>query len=225
METDRLALARAALVGQPVALAEEKLLPVLDPLLPLVPRAGLVRGQTVACQGAAAMSLALALAAAPTAAGSWAAVVGLPAVGIQAAAELGVAVERTIFVAAPPPDQWAVVLAAAVDGADVVIAPTPARSVPLAEVRRLQARLQARGGVLLVVGDAGPLASDVALHTEVLGWEGIGDGYGHLTSRRVLVNVAGRRAGRPRRHELLLPGPGGAPAVAPALQAVPDLAG
>ncbi|MGA0877986.1 MAG: hypothetical protein ACO3SP_02595, partial [Ilumatobacteraceae bacterium] len=52
-------------------LARERTLPVLPALSPLFPEAGLIRGQTVACVGTAAMSCALALAAAPTQAGSW----------------------------------------------------------------------------------------------------------------------------------------------------------
>lgn len=223
MDTERLARARAALAGPsgalaslvsfgpaPVEVANDSVLTVLDPLVPILPRAGLARGQVVGCRGAAAMSLALALAAGPTEAGSWAAVVGLPTVGIQAASELGVAVERTLFVASPPPDQWAVVLGAVIDGADIVIAAAPTRSVPAGETRRLQARLLSRGGVLVVVGDPGAFVPDLVLDSEVIGWEGLGDGHGHLTCRRVSVQVDGRRLGRPRRHELLLPGPGGA---------------
>jgi hypothetical protein len=242
VDTERLARARAALAGPsgaltslvsfgsaPVEVTRDAVLSVLDPLTPILPRAGLARGQVVGCQGAAAMSLALALAAGPTETGSWAAVVGLPTVGIQAAAELGVAVERTLFVAAPPPDQWAVVLGAVIDGADVVIVSAPTRSVPAGDTRRLQARLQSRGGVLLVVGDPGPFVPDLVLGSEVLGWEGLGDGHGHLTCRRVSIQVDGRRLGQPRRHELLLPGPGGAVAAAPStavpvpVRAVPDL--
>jgi hypothetical protein len=242
VDTERLARARAALAGPtgalaslvsigpaPVEATRDAVLAVLDPLTPILPRAGLARGQVVSCQGAAAMSLALALAAGPTEAGSWAGVVGLPTVGIQAAAELGVAVERTMFVASPPPDQWAVVLGAVIDGADVVIASAPARSVPAGETRRLQARLHTRGGVLLVVGDPGLFIPDLVLDSEVLGWEGLGEGHGHLTCRRVSVQVDGRRLGRPQRHDLLLPGPGGAVAAAPStaisvpVRAVPDL--
>ena len=219
---DRLALARAALAASPHAAAlstvrslgeaplrQQDLLPVLGPLAPLLPHGGLVRGHLVGCRGEAAMSLALALAAGPTAAGSWAAVLGLPSVGVLAAAELGVALERTMFVAAPPPDQWAVVLGAVVDGADVVITAAPGRSVPAAEIRRVHSRLQSRGGVLVLVGEPGLLTPDLALTCDVLGWEGIGDGHGHLASRRVRVEVGGRRAGRPRRHDLVLPGPDG----------------
>jgi hypothetical protein len=236
VDAERLARARAALAGPSGALASlvsfgpaasevtrDAVLAVLDPLTPLLPRAGLARGQVVGCQGSAALSLALSLAAGPTESGSWAAVVGLPTVGIQAAAELGVAVERTLFVAAPPPDQWAVVLGAVIDGADVVIASAPARSVPAGETRRLQARLQSRGGVLLVVGDPGAFVPDLVLGTEVLGWEGLGEGHGHLTCRRVSIQVEGRRLGRPRRHDLLLPGPGGAVAAAPITTVASDV--
>ncbi|MEY3071274.1 MAG: hypothetical protein RL473_1381, partial [Actinomycetota bacterium] len=89
-------------------LARERLLPVHQALAPLFGLASgdpaplaLTRGHTVACVGSAAMSCALAVLVAPTQAGSWAGVVGLPSCGVQAAADLGVSLERTVFVADP----------------------------------------------------------------------------------------------------------------------------
>jgi len=86
-------------------LARERLLPVHQALAPLFGLASgdpaplaLTRGHTVACVGSAAMSCALAVLVAPTQAGSWAGVVGLPSCGVQAAADLGVSLERTVFV-------------------------------------------------------------------------------------------------------------------------------
>src|SRR3954463_126996 len=62
---------------RPVAMAGERLLPVLRALEELLPDRGLRRGPTVAVGGGVgATSLALALAAGPSAAGSWCAAVG-----------------------------------------------------------------------------------------------------------------------------------------------------
>src|SRR5947207_3065686 len=62
----------------PSTLARQRTLPVADPLQPLFPDGALARGRTVACRGAAATSLAIALAAEATVAGAWLAVVDVP---------------------------------------------------------------------------------------------------------------------------------------------------
>jgi hypothetical protein len=207
---DPATVAQLAQAVQPLTLARQRLLPVHPVVAPIVPTGGLVRGSTVSCTGEAAMSLALVLAGGITQAGSWAGVVGLPSVGLAAAAELGVVLRRTVFVAAPPPSQWATVLATLVDGTDVVVAGLPL-SARVGEARRLQARLQARQAVLVVVGDPGPLSVDLAFDTTAGSWEGVGEGHGHLVRRRVTIEVSGRRSGRPRRSTVWLPGASGAP--------------
>ena len=74
-------------------LAGERLLPLVPALAATFPAAGLRRGATVVVDAGAdaqgAVSLALALAAGASAAGSWCAVVGVPDLGPVAAAELG----------------------------------------------------------------------------------------------------------------------------------------
>src|SRR5439155_174136 len=64
---------------------------------------------------AGATSLLLALIAAASRAGSWCAVVGVPALGVAAADGLGVALDRLALVPYPGPD-WATVVAALLDG-------------------------------------------------------------------------------------------------------------
>ncbi len=73
--------------------------PVAAPLAPLLPGGGLRRGSVVAVHGSTA--LLLALLAAATAQGVWAAVVGVGDLGVLAAAEAGVAVQRLALVPAP----------------------------------------------------------------------------------------------------------------------------
>src|SRR4051812_12069472 len=135
------ALERAAGLVRPVALAGEHLLAVLDALHPLLPEPGLRRGTVVAVEGPAATSLALALAAGASAAGSWVGVVGVASLGLAAAAELGVDLARLVVVAPPEPGEWATVAATMVDAFDVVLAGPPRRG-GAALGRRLQARVR-----------------------------------------------------------------------------------
>ena len=80
-------------------MAGERLLPVLGPLQPLFPAGALRRGSVVSVTGST--SLALSVLAAASAQGSWCAAVGMPSLGLAAAAELGVALERFPLVASP----------------------------------------------------------------------------------------------------------------------------
>ena len=209
-------LSGVASMVQPVALAGERLLPVLPALEPLLPSGGLRRGSVVAVAGST--SLALALVAAASLEGAWAAAVGLPDVCPVSAAELGIVLERFPLVPAPGPGGpggWAGVVAALLDAVDVVVA-RPGRSVRPGDARRLAARARERGSVLVAAGGAAwPEAADVRLTVVGAEWHGLGQGCGRLLGRRVEVAAGGRRsADRERRVALWLPhGDGG---VAPA---------
>jgi hypothetical protein len=194
--------AATAAVARPVSLAREQVLPLLEGLRPLLP-GGLQRGGTVAVDGPGGTSLGLALAAGASQAGGWTVAIGLPALGLEAAAELGVCLARLVLVAVPEPGQWASVVATALDGFDVVLVRMPPRA-NLGEARRLQARARQRGPVLLALGPARGLEPDLTLRAGPARWEGVGEGFGHLRARRVAVEVGGRRA-RPARHSLWLP--------------------
>ena len=203
--------------GIPAVMAHERLLPVhpvLAPLFGVTPGdPGLVRGHTVVCSGSAAMSCALAVMAAPTQVGSWAGVVGLPSVGVGAAAELGVALSRTVFVAGASPSSsssassdMAAVISALVDGVEVlVLSRQVVASVSGGVMRTLHTRLQSRGGVLVLVGDPGSISADVRLVATTTMWDGVGAGNGHLQRRRVSIEFAARRRGRPTRADVWLP--------------------
>jgi hypothetical protein len=208
---------RLASLGErvrPGALAHERLLAVDPALVPLLPLGGLRRGSVISTGGVAATSLALGLAATPSGDGAWVGVVGIPSFGAAAAAELGLAVHRMFLVAAPPVGRWAEVVAAVADGAEIVIATLPS-GVRVGDARRVQARLATRGAVLLLSrpgeragAGLGGFQPDLELTVTDAVWEGIGDGFGRLSARRVVVELAGRR-GRAVRHELLVPGPSG----------------
>jgi hypothetical protein len=220
---------------RPTVLAGEQVLPVLGALDGLLP-GGLRRGSSLAVgvgragRPGGATSLALAVAAGPSAAGSWVAAVGVPSLGLAAAAGYGVDLDRLVLVADPPPERFGQVVALLVDAFDVVLVRPPPGlgAVRAADARRLAARARERGSVLVrldggggVQGGAWPEAADVTLTVTVTTWEGLGDGHGHLRARRAVVEAGGRRgAARPRRAELWLPGPDGAVAVAPPLAEV-----
>jgi hypothetical protein len=204
-----------------VALAQARTLPALGPLAGLLPDGALPRGITVSVGGPGATALALALAAAPTAAGGWAALVGVPGAGLAAAAELGVVLERLAVIDPPEPAAWPGVVAALLGAFDVVLV-APGHRLAHGAVRRLAARARERGTVLVpVTGPAGrfagpwPEAPELRLGVVAARWEGLGRGHGHLQARRVTVEATGRRGlARPRRVDLLLPGPSGAVEVA-----------
>lgn len=202
---------------RPVTLAREQRLPVLSALEGLVPGGGLRRGSTVAVTSAGVgggTSLALALVAAASQGGAWVASVGLPSLGLAAADELGVALERLVLVAAPERDAWGGVVAALVDGFDLVVIHASRGGIRAVDARRLVARARERGAVLVLLGPGWPEGADVRLEVTKARWEGLDDGHGHLLARKVRVAQSGRgEAARPRTVDLWLPGADGTVAV------------
>jgi hypothetical protein len=201
-------------LARPVVLADQRRLPVHPALAELLAGRGLQRGTTVVVGGGSgATSLALALASAASRAGGWVAAVDLPGLGVVAAEQMGVAVERLVLVPASA-GQWATVAAVLLERVEILLLAPPGRP-GRAEVRRLAARARERGSVLVVPVPAGdprrwPEPADLRLTVTGGGWEGLQDGAGYLRSRVVEVVVDGRRAAsQPRRARLWLPGPGG----------------
>jgi hypothetical protein len=212
-----------------------RVLPVVPELSSLLPGRGLRRGSTVAiatgraAPGSGGTSLLLALLSAASRSGSWCAVVGVPALGALAAAESGIALDRLALVPNPGPD-WPTVVAALIDGVDVVVTAVPG-TVSASIAGRLVARARQRGSVLVPFGHWD--GADVTLRVTQGRWEGLGAGRGRLRRRRVTVLARGRgAAARPREVTMWMPGitvppapipppvVGGTPA--PRLAAVPD---
>ncbi len=190
-------------------LAGEGVLPVLPALRGLLPGGGLQRGSVVTSEDFGLLSLALVAGA--VADGAWCAVVGVPDIGMRAAAEAGVDPDRVLLVADPGP-RWPQVVASLLDGFDIVLLCPPDQ--PSAQLRRkLEAAARRYGSVLVVAGDwPGAQSRLLMAHAE---WAGIGAGYGRLRARRAQVVVTGRGAGeRPRSAWLWLPGADGAVTVA-----------
>jgi hypothetical protein len=204
-------LARRA---HPVSTSRTQLLPVPAAFAPLLPEGALRRGSTVVVADAAsggARSVALALTAGASAAGSWCAAVGCGDLGAAAAAELGMDLERLALVPTPA-GRWADILATLLEGFDLVLFEVafPLRAMA---VRRLTARLRRHRSVLVVFGShPWPEAPEVHLNVRRASWEGLGRGEGHLRARRVLVEVTGRGpAARIPPRTLWLPHPDGTP--------------
>ena len=200
--------------------AAERTLPLLPVFRPLVPQGAVQRGSVVGCEGGAAVSLALAFAAGPSQEGAWVAVAGLPGLGLAAAAEAGVVLERLVAVTEPvaadgtpePFDdtRWADLLAACIDGFDVVVLGPGTRHVRQGTARRLVARLQARGAVAVTVG-APVFGPDLRLHGAAPQWVGLGEGHGVARGRRLEVSLSGRRVPRDRHAVCWLPAADGSP--------------
>ncbi len=218
---------RSAAIGQrvaPVTMANEQLLSVPSALVPLFPGGGLQRGWSVGVSGHGGWSLAMALLGTALAADGWSACVGLEELGLVAADEIGLRLDHVLMVETPRPQQLPTVVAALIEVVDVVCL-GPTGSIGIRDARRLMARAREQNSVLFHLdgGRSWPQALDVALHVEPGRWTGIGVGHGRLRSRSMSVTAIGRRSmAKPKRVDVLLPGPGGgvervdtAPAVPP----------
>ncbi|MER7331959.1 MULTISPECIES: hypothetical protein [unclassified Micromonospora] len=202
------ALVRPASAPDPAG--GHRVLPVAPELTGLLPNRGLRRGSTIAVAAgqprrSGGTSLVLALLAEASRAGSWCAVVGVPTFGAGAAAELGIALDRLALVPHPGPE-WATVIAALIDGVDVVVTAVPA-TVSASVANRLAARARQRGSVLVPYGRWD--GADVTLQVVRGAWEGLGPGRGRLRRREVTVSARGRgAAARPKEIKMWLPGDG-----------------
>lgn len=204
-------------------LARERLLPVDPVLVGLLPERGLRRGSVIGISGSGgASSLLLAMVARPLAEGSWAAVIGIPELGLEAAAGIGVRLDRLALVPRPP-RTWHDVVATLIDAVDVVLLRPPARCSPTL-ANKLIARVHERGCVLVVATPASiapshgtsflwPTPVEFTLEVEWVSWRGLGHGFGTLLDRKVVIVTSGRRvATGPRRTTLYLPEKSGVPA-------------
>ena len=178
-----------------------------------LPGAGHVAARGASLTGSGSTSLLLALLAAASSAGSWCAVVGVPTLGALAAAESGIALDRLALVPDPGPE-WPTVVAALIDGVDVVVIAVPGQVSP-SITSRLVARARQRGCVLVPYGRWD--GADVTLQVTQGHWEGLGEGHGRLRRRKVTVVARGRgTAARPKEITMWMPGLSVAPPHDPA---------
>jgi hypothetical protein len=130
-------------------------------------------------------SLGMALIAAPSAEGHWSAVVGAGDFGVEAAAEMGVDLTRTILVP-DPGDQWLEATAALVDVVSVVLLRPPA-GVSARTTGKIAARLRKRSSALVVWGEWPGAEARLSLVAST--WAGADAGHGRLQTRRVVLDV------------------------------------
>lgn len=174
---------------QPVRL-DDRALPTAAGLRPLLPGGALRRGASYAVHGS--RQLALALLAEPSSAGDWCGIIGCPGVGAEAAARLGIALDRCVLVPAPGDD--ALGLAGALGEILTVVLLAPPRGARRADVERISARLREHGSALVVAGDWP--RTEAALRVTGARWHGLGEGWGRLAERELDVETRDRRGVR-----------------------------
>jgi recA bacterial DNA recombination protein len=182
-------------------LAGDDLVPLLGPLQLALGVEGLRRGSTVllsGAEGAGSTSLAFALLAQATTDGMWCSIVGPPDLGMVAAAELGVDLERLVVVAAPGA-RAATAIGALVEGCDVVLLRLPV-AMTRTEMLRLSARARQRRVLVVLLADpksravAWPEAPDITVRIRSSVFYGIERGGGRIAGRRVELETIQRRA-------------------------------
>lgn len=146
--------------------------PALAPLFP-----GGLRPEVYSLVGSSSVGLGLL-------ASGWCGVVGVPELGVEAAQQWGVDLTRLVLV--PDPGPWLETVATLIEGLDVVLA-CPPPALPVAAVRRLAARLRARGATLVVLGPWPQVGTRIEVRT--VGWQGLGLGHGCLESQQLEVTV------------------------------------
>lgn len=174
-------------------------IPTHPALAALLPGGGLRAGSAYSLAPSGA--LLLSLLARPSQAGSWCAVIGMPELGAEAAEQLGVDLERLVFIPEPG-ERWLAVVATVAEVLPVV-AVRPQGRVRESDAAKLAARLRERGSVLLTQG-FWPQA-EASLSVSDPEWTGLGAGHGLLQQRALTVTVQGKRATSPRRARVLLP--------------------
>jgi hypothetical protein len=223
----RSTLRRLSELIRPVTLAAERGLPVVESLAALLPDGALARGSVVRVAGVGSTSLALALIAKASQEGSWSSIIGLGELALVAAEEHGIALGRLALIEVPQWRRCAEVVAALIDGFDLVLLDARAE-LRAVEIRRITARMREQGSVLILIDPGLPGASSAPMSRSMsrsvlsqsadgwspdlvltLGspqWSGVGSGHGLLRHRRVTIDAVGRgRSARPRHLEVLLP--------------------
>ena len=175
--------------GVPVTFPAGRTLPLGEEVVRLFPGGVLRRGTVVSVEGST--SLVLALVARASHEGSWAAILGLPHVGVVAAARRGIDLARLALIPHPGAEA-ATIAAACLDGMDIVIL-GPRLALSDADRRRLAARARERGAVIVSIGPHP--GTHVALRVIRSEWTGLGAGEGRLKERTLTVARAGRHLG------------------------------
>ncbi|MGC5077184.1 hypothetical protein [Agrococcus sp. DT81.2] len=160
------------------------------------------RLRTGAAHSIESRSLALACLGAAMPRGAWGAIVGMPDLGIEAARDLGVPMDRIALV--PHPGRsWLDVVASLAEAMPVVLTVSPGRVTPT-DAARLAARLRQASSTLLVEG-SWPNAATVVRQVRAE-WHGLSDGDGRIAAGSLVVEAAS--GGVPRMARIPIAGEG-----------------
>lgn len=136
-------------------------------------------------------SLAIAMLSAASGEGSWVGAIGLHDLGLEAAAEAGLDLARTVVIPEPG-ELWLEAVTALVDVLPVVLL-RPPRQVSQRLASTVAARLRKREATLFVQGDWP--GAEARLWLERTRWAGLGEGFGRLHER--FAQVGCRRGTAP----------------------------
>lgn len=154
-------------------------------------------------------SLALVCLGAAMPPGAWGAIVGMPDLGVEAARDLGVPIERVALVPHPG-SSWLDVVASLAEAMPVVLAAPPGSVTPT-DAARLAARLRQASSTLLVAGPW-PNATTVVRSVRAE-WQGLADGDGRIAAGELIVEATA--GGAPSRARIPIGGAAAAAAAAP----------
>jgi hypothetical protein len=210
--------------------SEHTLLPLDPAFAALLPEEGLQTGTAYTVSPSPGLVLALLSAASQK--GHWCAVVGMPTLGVEAAAAFGIDLTRLILVPEPG-ERWLAATSALAEVVPLIVV-NPGSRARDADVSRLSARLRDRGCTLLVTeastaseatAERWPQSEgSIRLHDPH--WHGLGAGWGLLSDCTVTITAKTRHSPRPSSVRVQLPGGHGAvEAAAAELTALPSLLG
>ena len=182
---------------QPLRL-DERALPTPPELRGLLPGGALRRGSVTTVQGS--LQLGLALLAAVSASGAWCGVIGVPELGIEATADLGLSLERLVLV--PSPGTHGLGIAGTLSEVLSAVLIRPSGEPRPDEAARLAARLRDHGATLVVLGPW--QGAEGNLRVTASRWSGLGFGHGMLQTHDVTVESRDRRG--PMRHRVRFAG-------------------
>ena len=158
-------------------------IPTHPAIASLLPGAAMRAGAVYSVGHSAALTMAML--AAPSRAGLWAAVVGMPEFGVESAVEAGIRLDRLVLVPRPG-EQWIATVGVLAEVMGVIAVRAPRGAAPGA-LDRLSARLRRHGCTLVVAGER--LGGDAVLAVESSRWRGIGRGHGFLAERELTIRA------------------------------------
>lgn len=173
---------------------DHPVLPSHPSLEALFPGGGMRRGVSYELHGG--YSLLWSLLAAPSQHGHWSALIGLGHLGLQAAADLGVDLDRVVVVKNPG-SGWFQIASALADAVCLVVLAPQGTLPPISQRDRLHARLRERGSTLIVHGQWP--GHEGRLVVEQCRWEGLDRGAGVLQTQHLTLAHHSKRSATPRR--------------------------